>query len=505
MVDSDIVTTSTKRLDLTDISDYNSTEDFCQLAKYLSYWSRYYGRGKMKKLKILVVDDEEDIRNILGDRLQMYGYEVVTAADGLEALEKVQEEEPDLVLLDIMMPHLDGLEVLDRIKRDHPEMLVMMITAFSNVERATEAILDLGAYDYIEKPFTPDLIRIKVDKALELRRLMMENEYLRSELKGNYVGIIGRSPNMMDVLGKIERIAPSNLSVLITGETGTGKELVAHALHNNSPRSSKPFAVLNCAAIQSTLVESELFGHEKGAFTGATTKPGKMELADGGTLFLDEIGDMAYELQAKLLRAIQEGEFERVGGIRNIKVDIRFIAATNRDLEKALEEEKFRSDLFYRLSTMVINIPPLREHREDIPLLVEHFLRNAAANNLYAQVSDEAMKLLMSYHWPGNIRELQHCIERGIWLTDSDTVQPGHLPPELSLNKVPKVDSDGITIGVGTTVKDAERALIIETVRETRTQDEAANMLKISVRKVQEKLKEYKGQGYDISRREPEN
>lgn len=444
----------------------------------------------MAKARILVVDDEEDIRNLLSDRLQMYGYEVFTASYGAEALEKVDEMSPELVLLDILLPDINGIEVLSRIKREHPETLVIMITAYGSVQRAVEAMKQ-GAYDFIEKPFNPDLIRIKVGKAVERQSLMRENEYLRSELKGKYDEIIGKSQKMMEVLRAIERVAPSDSTVLITGEAGTGKELVARALHRNSPRSSKPFVVVNCPAIQPTLIESEIFGHEKGAFTGATArKIGKMEKADGGTLFLDEVGDISYEVQAKLLRAIQEKEFERVGGTKPIKVDVRFIAATNQDLDEAVQEGRFRKDLFYRLNVVNIHLPPLRERKEDIPLLAEHFLRHHSAGRRI-QISDEAMELLVNYHWPGNVRELQNYIERAILFTDSDVIRPEHLPQEIKSNS-PSASALENLIKPGTTLKEMEKALILKTLEEVQgNRTKAAKLLGISLRGLQYKLKEY--------------
>lgn len=451
----------------------------------------------MRNPRILVVDDEEDIRNILSDRLQMYGYEVPTASDGAEAIERVAEISPELVLLDIRLPKLDGMEVLSRIKREHPETLVIMITAHGTVQRAVEAMKQ-GAYDFIEKPFNPDLIRIKVDKALERQSLIRENKYLRSELKGEYGELVGKSQEMMEVLRTVEKVAPSDSTVLITGESGTGKELVARALHRNGPRSSEPFIVVNCSAIQPTLLESEIFGHERGAFTGAVTrKPGKMELADNGTLFLDEIGDMAYELQAKLLRAIQEKEFERVGGTSVIKANIRFIAATNRDIHKAIQEGKFREDLFYRLNVVNIHLPPLRELKEDIPLLIEHFLGkySAALKRRGVQITDEATELLMNYRWPGNVRELQNCIERTILLSDSDIIRPEHLPQEVRASEFPQSTQAETLVKRETTLKEMEKAHILKTLEEVGgNRTKAAKLLGISLRGLQYKLREYMGE-----------
>lgn len=448
----------------------------------------------MGSLKILIVDDREDFRDILSDRLLMHGYETLTASDGTEALEKVKEVSPELVLLDIELPDLNGLEVLSRIKREYPETLVIMITAYGTIQRAVEAMKQ-GAYDFIQKSDDLDIIRIKVDKALERQLLVRENEYLRLELEGEYNEIIGKSQKMMDVLRTIEKIASSDVTVLITGESGTGKELVAHALHENSTRSSQSFIVANCTAIQPTLVESEIFGHERGAFTGAIArKSGKMELADGGTLFLDEIGDMAYDLQAKLLRAIQEKEFERVGGSGPIKADIRFVAATNRDLEKAMRDGKFREDLFYRLNVVNIQLPSLREIREDIPLLAEYFLKKHSADlgKVGVQITDEAMELLTNYRWPGNTRQLQNCIKSTILLAGSDLIRPEHLPPEVRAGGLPESIQAGIPIKPGTALEDMERALILNTVAYANTQREAADLLGISLRALQYKLKQYK-------------
>jgi len=439
----------------------------------------------MRNPKILVVDDAEDIRDILSDRLEMYGYDVLTASDGVEALKKVENVSPELVLLDIRLPKMNGMEVLSRIKREHPETLVIMITAHMTIDNAEKAMIEQGAYDFFEKPFNLDLIRVKVDKALERQALLRENKYLRSELKGEYDEIIGKSKEMMEMLRKIEKVAPSDSTVLITGESGTGKELVARALHRNSERSSGPFVVVNCSAIPSELIESEIFGHEKGAFTHAIArKIGKMELADGGTLFLDEVGDMAYELQAKLLRAIQEKEYERIGGTP-IKVDIRFIAATNRNLQEAIKDNKFREDLFYRLNVINIHIPPLREHKDDIPLLMEHFVQKLSADlkKPGIQIADKTMELLVNYHWPGNIRELQNWVERTILLTDSNVIRPEHLPPEIQ---------SGETNEPTTTWEKAEEAHIRKALKEADgNKTKAAKILGISLRALYYKIEKY--------------
>ena len=448
----------------------------------------------MQSLRVLIVDDEEDIRDILSDRLQAYGYEIVTAADGSEALEKVEKTSPDLVLLDIQLPELNGMEVLSRIKLEHPQITVIMITAHGKIQLAVDAIKQ-GAYDFVEKPFDPDLIRIKVDNALERHTLLNQNEYLRSELKGEYGEIIGKSQKMLEVLEKIEKVASSDSTVLITGETGTGKDLVSRALHRNSPRSSEHFVAINCTAIPSTLLESEIFGHEKGSFTGAITrKIGKMEYANRGTLFLDEIGDMAYELQSKLLTAIDKKEIERIGSTQTIKVDVRFIAATHCNLRDAIQNGKFRGDLYYRINVVNIQLPPLREIKEDIPLLVEHFLckYSIAQNKKKVQITDKSLDILMNYDWPGNIRQLKNCIEGAILLANSNVIYPENLPQQILSEKVSESIQGDLQIKLGMSLKEAEKTFILKTLEQAGgNKTEAAKLLGISLRGLHYKLKEY--------------
>jgi len=449
----------------------------------------------MRNPRILVVDNEEDTRKILSDRLRMHGYEILTASDGIEALEKVEEMLPELVILDIRLPKKDGMQVLSEINLKHAETLVIMITRYMTVKLAVEAIIERGAYDFIEKPLNLDLIEIKVAKALERQWFVRQNEYLCSELRGEYGEIIAGSQVMIDLLGTIDRVAPSDFDVLITGETGTGKELIAHALHRNSPRSSEPFIVADCSKIQPEFLESEIFGHEKGGFTGAIEKRiGKMELADGGTLFLDEIGDMAYELQAKFLRAIQEREFERLGGTGPIKVDIRFIAATNRNIKEAIAAEKFRQDLFYRLNVADIHVPPLREHKADISLLIEHFLQKhfAVLKKRGVRITDEARELLQNYHWPGNIRELENCIRKTVLLAGSLIIGPEHLPPEVRDSKLSGPDQEGIFVRLGSTEKEAEKLLFKMTYEALGGNiQEVATTLEICERTVYDRRKEH--------------
>jgi DNA-binding NtrC family response regulator len=382
--------------------------------------------------RILVVDDEpivcESCKRILGEE----GYEVDIALSGQEAFEKMKRDTYDVVLTDLKMPGIDGMEVLRTLRKDYPETMVIMITGFSTVETAVEA-MKLGAFDYIPKPFTPDEVSIVVKKAIERKSLLLENIYLRSELQEKYGfhNIVGKSKKMQEVYRTIVKVAPTDRTVMIYGQTGTGKELVARAIHYNSPRKDKPFVPVDCAVLAENLLESELFGHIRGSFTGAvTTKPGLFEVAEGGTVFLDEIGNISLSIQAKLLRVLQEREFTPVGGTTPKKVDIRIIAATNKDLEKMIKEETFREDLYYRLNIVPITLPGLKERQEDIPMLAMHFL-NKYAEEMGKSIkgfTPAAMEKLVRYAWPGNVRELENIIERTIVMSEGEMVQPEHLP-----------------------------------------------------------------------------
>ena len=382
--------------------------------------------------RILVVDDEpivcESCKRILGEE----GYEVDIALSGQEAFEKMKRDTYDVVLTDLKMPGIDGMEVLRTLRKDYSETMVIMITGFSTVETAVEA-MKLGAFDYIPKPFTPDEVSIVVKKAIERKSLLLENIYLRSELQEKYGfhNIVGKSKKMQEVYRTIVKVAPTDRTVMIYGQTGTGKELVARAIHYNSPRKDKPFVPVDCAVLAENLLESELFGHVRGSFTGAvTTKPGLFEVAEGGTVFLDEIGNISLSIQAKLLRVLQEREFTPVGGTTPKKVDIRIIAATNKDLEKMIKEETFREDLYYRLNIVPITLPGLKERQEDIPMLAMHFL-NKYAEEMGKSIkgfTPAAMEKLVRYAWPGNVRELENIIERTIVMSEGEMVQPEHLP-----------------------------------------------------------------------------
>ena len=403
----------------------------------------------MSDFTILVVDDEENIRTSMKGLLSEEGYNVLTAANGTEAIKLIEDDDIDIAFLDVVMPGMDGLQVLEYIHKLKPELCVVMITAYGNTEMVVQA-MKLGAYDFIDKPFSKpeELERIftVILHALEERNLKQENLELRRRIGDKAEKMIGKSPAMLQLLDEIERAAPSNGRVLISGENGTGKELVAKLIHEQSLRANKPFVKVNCAAIPEELIESELFGHERGAFTGATSRrDGKFLQADGGMLFLDEIGDMSLATQAKVLRALQEGEIQRVGGVELIQVDVRVIAATNKNLKKEIAEVNFREDLYYRLNVIPVNVPPLRERIEDIPLLVSYFIELFCYENGKRQkeISEGAMQLLMNYHWPGNIRELKNILERLIIMIPDDIIMPSDVRDAIPVNDVPIEQTDG--------------------------------------------------------------
>ena len=380
---------------------------------------------------ILVVDDEEVMRDSCRQALHRAGHRVKVAADGLEAMNTLKKESFDLIILDLKMPGLNGLDVLQKVKEDDPEAIVIVITGYATVESAVEA-MKRGAYDYLSKPFTPAHLRLVTGKALEKKKLVLENVLLKTNLKdtlGDGV-IIGRSDSMRHVEKLIQKVGPTDSTVLIQGESGTGKELVARAIHDNSPRKDMPFVVVDCGNLVESLFESELFGHVRGSFTGATqTKYGRFELANGGTLFLDEIGNITPNIQAKLLRVIQEREVTKVGSSKTIKVDVRLVAATNMDLQQAVRDGAFREDLFYRLSVVPIILPSLRDRKDDIPLLAEYFLNKHTRKRkkTVKGISSRALEALMKYDWPGNVRELENAVERAVVLTDGNIIEPPDL------------------------------------------------------------------------------
>jgi two-component system response regulator AtoC len=396
--------------------------------------------------RVLIADDEINIRRVLEAILRRDGYDVVTAANGLEALAGMSRG-VHTVITDLKMPGLDGMGLLRKLSSDYPDVPVVMITAHGSVENAVEAV-KLGAFDYIEKPFDQEQIRQVVDKALRTHSFARRDARLEEPIGRGRFRLVGDSPAIRQVYAVIEKVANTPSTVLITGESGTGKELIARALHEYSSRHDGPFIKINCAAIPKTLMESELFGYEKGAFTGAVgAKPGRFELAHGGTLFLDEIGEIPVEMQVKLLRVLQESEFERVGGIKTIKVDVRLVAATNRDLHAEVATGAFREDLYYRLNVVPIHLPPLRERRQDIPLLVDHFIAkfNERLKKQISTIDPDAVDRLVSYNWPGNIRELENVIERTMLFCEGPDIRAVDLPSEFMLGATPTGPAAGAT------------------------------------------------------------
>jgi DNA-binding NtrC family response regulator len=442
---------------------------------------------------ILVVEDQKPARAALVSALSKDGHKLLEAQTGKEGLQSALENEPDIVITDIRMPEMDGMEFLGALKEKLPQTEVILITAYGNVELAVQA-MKRGAYDFMEKPIDLVKLRVLIHKALEKRALAVENIALRESLRQKYRfdNIVGASQKMSEIYQIVTQVAPTNATVLITGESGTGKELIANAIHYNSPRRDKPLVKLNCASLSETLLESELFGHEKGAFTGAISRrKGRFEIADGGTLFLDEIGGVSLAVQVKLLRVLQEREFERVGGNETIKVDVRLVTATNKDLKKAVEEGTFREDLFYRIHVVTIDVPPLRERKEDIPPLVSHFINKFAAENKknVKGVTDEALLLLTSYDYPGNVRELENIIESAVVMATGNLIDVSVLPQSVR-SVTPARES--IPLPVGSTLTDVEKRLIGETLRLTGgNKVQAAKVLGIGTRTLYRKIKEY--------------
>ncbi len=450
----------------------------------------------MEERRVLVVDDEESFRHLLSVILKKEGYEVETAKDGKEALEKMDKGLFDEVLCDIRMPRMDGIQFLKEAKRIHADSTIIMMSAYGTLDTAIEA-MKLGAYDYVSKPFKPDEIVLTLKKAEERERLRRENIYLRKEVKKEYKfsNIISKNEKMAAVFDTIEKVARYKSTILITGESGTGKELVAKAIHFNSDRSASPFIALNCGAIPESLLESELFGHVKGSFTDAVrTKRGLFEEADRGTLFLDEIGELPLSLQVKLLRVLQDGEIRRIGDSRSTKIDVRIIAATVKDLDKAVKEGSFRDDLFYRLNVLPLKLPPLRERKEDIPLLIEHFIAkfNDDLGKNVREVTPEALKILLRYPWHGNVRELENTIERGLVLTETDFIDVENLPPEVHRSGESSAFSQLEEHSIKKASRILETELIRKALRKTHgNHTHASRILEISHRTLLYKIKEY--------------
>ncbi len=449
---------------------------------------------------ILVVDDESNYLTVMEALLGEAGYEVLTAQSGPEALKIVGGTDLDLVLTDMKMPKMSGIELLAELHRLYPELPVVIMTAYGTVEKAVRAMKE-GAFDYLLKPFKNEEVLVTIAKALEHRHLILKNRFLTEELAKRYgfPDIVVKSQAMQEILALVKRVAQSKATVLVTGESGTGKELVARAIHQVSGRASKSFVSVNCAALTETLLESELFGHERGAFTHAVAmRKGRFELADGGTLFMDEVAEMSPALQVKLLRVLQEMEFERVGGARTIKVDVRMVAASNRDLKEEVEAGRFREDLFYRLNVVHLHIPPLRRRPEDIPLLTAHFINKYVQENLRdkVRITPEAEKLLLQYPWPGNVRELENVMERAVILCSDNLITPQDLPGELAPPpEEAKLDINRF-IPLHTPLTEALEAIEEQMIRRAlelsgQVQVRAAEMLGITKSLLQYKLKKY--------------
>jgi two-component system NtrC family response regulator len=456
---------------------------------------------KPTKGRMLIADDEEAARRTLGQILTEDGYEVFLAQDGEEALRMVAEHSPDILLSDLKMPKLDGHELLTRVRQGYPDVALVIMTAHGTIRSAVKAVQE-GAEDYLTKPIDVEDLERVLQRIMNKRRLVTETRILRERLdeKYSFENIIGRSPEMLEVFRLVEQVAPSQASILITGESGTGKDLIAQAIHQRSPRRDAPFVKVSCAALPETLLESELFGHERGAFTGALARrPGRFEIAAGGTIFLDEIGDIPMGMQVKLLRFLQERQFERVGGNQTLTVDVRVIAATHRVLSTLIREGKFREDLYYRLNVIEIPMPPLRTRAHDIPLLVNFFVRRAAKANAkeISGLTDEALAGLMAYDWPGNIRELEHAIERAVILARGVEIDLSLFP---SLPKATQpVRRDSGPVIPGSSLEDIERHAIQRTLEAVGgSTSRAAAILKISARTIQYKLKQYRQSGATI-------
>ena len=450
----------------------------------------------MEEKRVLVVDDEESFRHMLSVILEKQGYEVDTAKDGEQALEKMESGLFDEVLCDIRMPQMDGIEFLKRAKEAQPESTIIMMSAYGTLDTAVEA-MKLGAYDYISKPFKPDEIILTLKKAEEREKLRKENVYLRREVKKeyNFSNIISKNEKMGEIFDTIGKVARYKSTILIMGESGTGKELVAKAIHFNSDRSSSPFVAVNCGAIPENLLESELFGHVKGSFTDAVrTIKGLFEEAHSGTLFLDEIGELPLSLQVKLLRVLQDGEIRRIGDSRAIKIDVRIIAATVKDLEKAVREGAFRDDLFYRLNVLPLRLPPLCDRKEDIPLLAEHFVAkfSESLGKGIKGITPEAYKALLRYSWPGNVRELENVVERGLVLTDTKLIDVENLPPEIQGANENSAFAQIDEYSIKKATRSLEKELIRKALRKTGgNHTRASKILEISHRTLLYKIKEY--------------
>ena len=448
-------------------------------------------------LSILVIDDEEIIREVIGQLLQREGYEVSTVTNGEEGLELAKGQSFDLVLLDLMLPGMGGMETLSEFVENYPETVVIMLTAYASIQTAVSATKK-GAFDFVTKPFKNDELLLIIKNGLEKQKLVQENQQLKKTLRtqASFQNIIGKSEKMRQLFELVSQVGPRSTTVMITGETGTGKELIAKAIHNCSNRSDKTFLSVNSGTIPFDLIESELFGHVLGAFTGATrNKKGLFEVANGGTIFLDEIGNLPLEMQSKLLRVLQEKEFRQVGGVENIKVDVRIVAATNINLREAVKKGDFREDLYYRLSVITLSLPPLRERKEDIPLLAEHFISQFCAENTseFCSLNQDALRALIEYDWPGNVRELENVMERSVILAPEDRIIRKELFPPESLGTYTKtslfdLEKDGVSLK--DLVSEFEKNLIVTALEKTNwNQKKAAGLLRMKATTLNEKVK----------------
>ena len=453
----------------------------------------------MNNEKILIVEDEENERSGLAELISAWGYRAETARDGIEGLERIESFGPGIVVTDLKMPRMDGMELLEKISESPAEIAVILLTAQGSIDAAVAA-MKLGAYDFIEKPVNPTRLRNILQNASRQRGTDRELEVTRRMLRdsGQLGLLVGSSKKMQEVFHLVELVAPSTASVLITGESGTGKELVARTIHDLSPRKLKPFVAINCAAIPETLIESEIFGHEKGAFTGALERrTGCFELAEGGTLLLDEIGEMPIATQAKLLRVLEDRKLRRLGSKVETTIDVRVLAATNKIPEEAVGRGELRNDLFYRLNVFNIHMPPVREHKEDLPDLVHALLKEMIAkhNRQARTVSDAVMQIFQQHSWPGNVRELRNTLERAVIVCEGSMIEPRHLPPGFG-NVVPRpviAEANAVRVSVGTTVDEAEKQLILKTLESTHNnKTRAAEILGISLKTLHNKLKEYR-------------
>jgi DNA-binding NtrC family response regulator len=450
--------------------------------------------------RVLIVDDENSARQGLSELIASWGYATETAADGRQAIERVDEFQPLVVITDVVMPHLDGFTLLSRLREQHPDTAVILLTGQGSVDAAIRSVKDEGAFYYFEKPVDTRRLQLVLKKAAEYSSARRENEVLRQQLRqyGAFGDMIGNSERMRETYTLIEQVAPSAVSVLVTGESGTGKEMVARTIHKLSPRAMNNFIAINCAAVPETLMESELFGHEKGAFTGAADRRiGCFELANNGTLLLDEIAEMPFLLQAKLLRVLEDKTVRRLGATKEKAIDVRVIAATNKDPVKAVQEGTLREDLLYRLNVITIKLPPLREHREDVPLLAQHMIDELSQrhNKSARLISTEALEALLAYQWPGNIRELRNVIERAVVICEGEQIEKRHLPLQIT-GQTPSPTADAVLIPVGMPLDEVERRIILSTLaRSDNNKTRAAETLRISLKTLHNKLKAYREAG----------